>query len=97
MSSCLYLLREPVDGIDASLFVSGEADGVLLEEARLAGGAQQDARPERHHDLVEVVRDGRVQPQRGHEVAWQREGRLVVVQLGPATIRAKYDKALFSR
>lgn len=32
MSTCLYLLRKPVAGIDASLFVSGEAACVLLEK-----------------------------------------------------------------
>lgn len=32
MPSCLYLLRKPLEGIDASLFVSQEAGCVLVEE-----------------------------------------------------------------
>jgi len=31
--ACLYLLREPAEGIEASLFVFREAGCVLLEEA----------------------------------------------------------------
>ncbi|MDP3092647.1 MAG: hypothetical protein Q8N04_18375 [Nitrospira sp.] len=32
MAACLYLLREPVTGIESSLFTSQESGYVLLEE-----------------------------------------------------------------
>lgn len=32
MADCLYILREPSDGIESSLFISQESEYVLLEE-----------------------------------------------------------------
>ena len=32
--SCLYLLREPVEGLEASLFAPNESDCVLIEGGR---------------------------------------------------------------
>ena len=34
MASCLYLLREPVEGLEASLFVPQDAAYVLIESAQ---------------------------------------------------------------